>query len=879
MPPVHSQPPKSLNLAQKPSYSSSTVLKCCALYEDGSDCQRNVFRPEVAGHTFCVDHHHEFRDLYQSYKDKHAKFNQIKADAGTNPKRKLVVKLIGLGKEVLLLRNQVKDGFFSSSLPQNDRAHIREILKLAGEVRNLENKINEGPECDQTAKLATAREISSQDTEVKRADTQAKKEVTMEQPLLDPTVPMTKPRHLRHDHPAVVVKDRSIRYTKLAIKQLYAIVPSLDDSLPPVPDERIGNTGMKTKLETRDIIIQFVFREFLIYKADTRELSRATRAQTIDSFLQESFIDDIKEYIEFFGAFFGRLKDKFWFLRNAVCDFLLDSQPSSATTCILGAEILMKDRPREMTVEGWDLLFQHFYDIIGWDHLGNFAFQFEDFLTVSALIACQRYGEPNRDDLDSPNWYYPHQDTGQECSLAVFHRFMAVTRSFNDHVTPPIEVKDGIIRETQSRSYLVGRMSKGDTFALRLAEELNERVARLQVLLYDRDLKSANREHIPPYTADGLTGAWITRSRTASTEKQLKSQPWTIEWSLDGIFSQIRSIDIYRYQKMTRDYYEFIIIDRDPGMTFNLLGIVVDALQKLNGDPPFSKIFGQVIQKYIPADDQNDYLEVTEAIADDFIPQAFPSQYINNRVRCWNGAEPFLATLEKTRQDMFRSSYPYESRLISKMVTDLESNEIITRVSEYEPPSTVPIVLRGSDGYEDIYFYYKLKASTERNDPNFNFSRSNLFEFAKAYKRDHPDAVFTKGRINVYYCAWPIPVPKHLQYSNFRTPEGRIYKWKALSFDLPMASRYWQWTVNNEINDKLPFVCLVDTTLVVCAEDYGSVNANIKTLFDIGKKFGWSFSIPSSLLWTTDFRRLGLETLWEGVRPDVTQFVDRDTVE
>ena len=94
-----------------------------------------------------------------------------------------------------------------------------------------------------------------------------------------------------------------------------------------------------------------------------------------------------------------------------------------------------------------------------------------------------------------------------------------------------------------------------------------------------------------------------------------------------------------------------------------------------------------------------------------------------------------------------------------------------------------------------------------------------------------------------------------------------MYRWKALPFDIPMASRMWQFFVNGEINSKLPFVRLVQTTLVVCAEDRDGAKASLKALFDIGEKHGWTFSVPSPASWTTDVKRLGLGSLWEGVRP------------
>ncbi|EGX44003.1 hypothetical protein AOL_s00210g164 [Orbilia oligospora ATCC 24927] len=535
-----------------------------------------------------------------------------------------------------------------------------------------------------------------------------------------------------------------------------------------------------------------------------------------------------------------------------------------------------------MSVQGWDLLFQYFRDIVPWYGLGYFAFQFEDFLAVNTLIACQRYGHPD-DHGDYRCWYSPEKDTGQECRLAVLNGFIAVTKGFSNAPIQPIKVEGDIVKERVSRCYLVGRISKNDTLALRLAEELKERVARFQVLLYDPELEIGNRKPIPPYTADELADTWITRFRTAPTKdfEQLSSQPWTVECSLDDILSDVASINFFGYGSMAKNYYEFIIIDRTPGRTFNLLDIVADALQKLNKDPPYSEIFRQATQKYLPVDERDDFLRALVEVNPDSVPRLpFPNQYVSNRVRCWNAVKSFQTILKSAKQDRPLILSPFESRFISNVVTDLESHGVITRISEYERPYTLPIIMSGTDGYDDIYFNYKFTSSVERNISNLNPPRRNLLEFSKAYKRDHPNAVFAKGRINVHYCAWPLPMPAHFQSLHFETPEGRIYRWEVLPFDLPLASCYWQSIVNREINDKLPFACLVDTTLVVCAENRETLGTNLKALSDIGKKFKWSFSIPdpSSASWATDFRQLGLGALWEGVRPALAQAIDGDAI-
>ncbi|KAF2151610.1 hypothetical protein K461DRAFT_313474 [Myriangium duriaei CBS 260.36] len=142
----------------------------------------------------------------------------------------------------------------------------------------------------------------------------------------------------------------------------------------------------------------------------------------------------------------------------------------------------------------------------------------------------------------------------------------------------------------------------------------------------------------------------------------------------------------------------------------------------------------------------------------------------------------------------------------------------------------------------------------------------NLVAFAKAYRLFHPNAVFAKGRINVPYCAWPMPMLTGARYSrfNFHTPEGRLYKWNKVPFDMPLATRIWQYFVNCELNGKLPFARLIMTTLVICAEDRNGVEVSLNALAEISNKHGWNFMIPQPTSWTNDVEKLGVDSVWEG---------------
>ena len=355
---------------------------------------------------------------------------------------------------------------------------------------------------------------------------------------------------------------------------------------------------------------------------------------------------------------------------------------------------------------------------------------------------------------------------------------------------------------------------------------MSERVARFQVLVYDREKAVGNQWLISPPPGD--QNPWITRSRSAPTKEALSSRPWTVELSLQDVLYDSEPIRDLSDKEIAKDYYEFTIIDRTPERKFTILDEVADALSKLKGDLPFEQVFRQAILKYVPDDEQDKYLE---AIAGMGFDQATPSasqQYLGNRIRCWNVPDALHGILRATVKDSSRVTTLSESRLIAKVSTDLESHGVITRAQDYEKPSTTPIFMPEVDGLNDLYFHYDLGPMNERAihgsildfDPS-SLSKS-LLDFAETYQLTQPSAVFAKGRINVPYCAWPTPMLTRPRYArlNFRTPEGRLYKWKALPFDLPMASRVWQVFVNHEVNSKLPFVRLVQTTLVICAEDH-----------------------------------------------------------
>ncbi|KAI1073867.1 hypothetical protein F5B20DRAFT_565710 [Whalleya microplaca] len=849
MSPVQSQQASSPQASKRHSFHPiPNDRQCRALHKDGSDCREKLLQ---ASHTLCPPHNQEYKKIYESYKLKEKRYVSIKIEEGEASTTERIGAKLAAGKETLELRDQVNRRFFNFSA--QNRGHIKWILKLQSEVSDLGQKL-------------AAREAREAASSSPPARTVRVIETTVYGSLLDPAVPMSRLSHLQPDSPVILLRKIVNATVAQLVQRIYSIVPALNDSSSVIFD-KVSNTEREP--DEQDIVLRFLFRELLLYKADADVLARATRTQSIDTFLRESFIEDLEYYLKFFEAFLEGRNDTLRLLRDAVCDYLLD--PQSLSTTLLGAEVSTgEDSSRSMGIKGWDILFMDFHDIVGWWNIELFAIQFEDLVMVKSLIACLRYGQDDHGDDNVPTWYLPDEDVSQECVFAVLQGFIAVAKGFCEPDELSAETEKSIATEQETRCYLVGRMSKKDPMARQLAQELIERVARFQVLVYDREIS----ELVSPPLTD--KDPWIRRSRSTPTKKALSSTSWVTEWSLENILDDLKFLYDVRDRNMSRDYYEFIIIDRTPGRAFDILDVVADALSKLKGDMPLDQIIRQVIQKYFPAEEQDTCLKGVAQMDFGHATPPASQQYMGSRVRCWDVPGSVADMIRADSRVSSRVLCPSESRIIAKVSADLESHGVVALIPDYEPPRTSPIVMKGIDGLDDLYFAYDLgpideSASRRKSlDLGLDTSGNNLVEFSQAYQHAHPSAVFAKGRINIHYCAWPAPMLTllpHYSRLNFCTPEGRMYRWKALPFDVPLASLLWQCFVNLELNSKLPCVRLVQTTLVICAEDRDGAKASIKALLDIGKEHGWTFSIPPAASWTSDLKRLGLGTLWEGVRP------------
>ena len=456
-------------------------------------------------------------------------------------------------------------------------------------------------------------------------------------------------QHLPSKSPVVVLKQSLTTISSGTIEKLYSIVPSLDDSSFMVHDEI---THEAREPNERDFVMRFVLRELRLFKADADVLAKANQSQGVHAFLRESLPSHLEYYIKFFTAFKEGREDNMHHLRDAVYDYLQD--PKSASTLILGAAVNTGDNSRSMNTKAWDVLLTDFHDLVHCWKFELFAFKFEDLLLVKTPITCRRYGNKDFDNEEVVNGYQPDQYISQGCTLAVFQGLLVVTKGFCDAPVPSLKTIDGMISERQLRCYLVGRMSRNNVWTRRLAQEFSERVASVLVFVYDRDEAVGNFEIIVPPPSD--QDPWLRRYRPASTTEELSSQSWTIDWSIKDIRGDLALLNRFKGRSMTKDYYEFIIINRSPGRIFDTLDLVADALLELKGYLPHEEIVRDSIQRCVPAEELDSYLKLSGWIHSSLAPTPLPPQYLGSRVRCWNTQNLLRRIAQTFKEGPWRNS-------------------------------------------------------------------------------------------------------------------------------------------------------------------------------------------------------------------------------
>ena len=361
------------------------------------------------------------------------------------------------------------------------------MLKLQSEISDLQKKLDATDTVDIPPGPAN---------DCDQAEIQSSSVQSVYRSYLDPELPMSALDHLPRDNIVVQTKKLASSVTEALLSRLYMIAPSLNDSGSEI-DRAEGERGATP--DAGDYVIRLFFREYLLLKSDTEVLYKASTTDTIDAFLRKC-VGDVRDYIKFFEAF-GR-PDTLHMLRDAVCDYLFP--PDTAGTKIIGAAIRTDDTQRKMTVEGWDILFSYFSDVVDWCNVEQFCASFDNLILIKRLIAFGRYGKAAE---SPPGWLNPTHDVSQECPLAVLQGFVAVTKGYSDPPMAQTSIENGLEMEQQSRCYLVGKMSKQDA----LAKVAHARVTQAVLLTispsqYNRRCSACSRQlQAPPYCVTSRT--------------------------------------------------------------------------------------------------------------------------------------------------------------------------------------------------------------------------------------------------------------------------------------------------------------------------------------------------------------------------------------
>ena len=668
--------------------------------------------------------------------------------------------------------------------------------------------------------------------------------------LLSQQVPAEKLNGLGSDHPVHILKTFIAQMTHDLINKLLEIVPALDDGNGGL-DPSATDGSSSTSEEKLDTIVRNWFRRLVLARGQPDVLDLASRHTSIIGFLRSGVEpEELRKYIEYFENVDA---DALRHLRCAVSDSM--SKDTRSTISLLGGSISTDDDFEELPTDMWDMVLDAFEEIISWYHLPFLYMNFADDLHLSKLFLLDRYGEE----------WMPEENPVRD-SIGPFLGFVVSTQGSCDPPLPKIVTEEQGVRETEFRNYLAIRMSTMNPLAEALLVELKRRPRNYLVVAW----KGAEFQN-PVFQSE--EDIFIKRTRTAQTEADLNEAPWEVLWGLSQVISDLRARR-YLYRETYEDFMQIVVIDRVPGLPFELIHRMEDVLMELSGDPSNEEIWRKTIQDIIPPDERDAYLEAAVAASKLVMPRptADDSQvsYEGNRSRCWD-AKQILPSLLKSHNASRISVV--QTRFISALCKDMESKGTIRIMEEVVVPQGLAHAFLGSDGKLDLYIDYRRLLATLRHDAwNSTYDlppADSLLNFANLFDDRNSTAIYTKGSIATQYCAWPMDAMSlgSMGLPSFATPAGHLYQWVKAPFDFPYTAQFWQYLLSHHFRECAGFARFYLTTFVVCAVDQENAQANIRQLHEVAQRHGLRLYIPSSSMWAVDYKGIGLDKIYNGAKP------------
>lgn len=605
-------------------------------------------------------------------------------------------------------------------------------------------------------------------------DNSESEKITIVQSPLDPRISINSLQNMPDDGTILILKHFYSDLCSEGVRRLYAVVPDLNDS-----PKGHGSPIKDANPDSGTDIVRAWFRIMILNDSEADALEHATRCKGIDEYLNGCHASQLETYCDFF--------EKAWrphavqYLRAAICAQTL-AGGDIKTIGLLGGMIPSTTEGLKMTKPCWDILYvslvlfmsllrmcryRWFSALLTPWTLASICSNFEDYTMICKLLMLGLYRE---------HWF-DAASLLTECTTGVYLGFLPSSKGSSTSSTSFKKMDDTLVQQ-ESRNYMCGQMAIADPLTQDFLEELRKRTDRLLLVVYEGTNADAT---VHPTEAD----LYINRHRSAKTYEELEGAEWTTDITLEDIKNNLRLRKTSMYDPIVVDSWQFIIIDKQAGLPFQLFDIIQDALLMLMGDPTPREIAKRVIREVIPASVQQIFLE--EMSIDSSVDLRYPAppevQYEGNRQRCHNPDREILITSFQKMSSEGKSRDA--NRFIRRVVEDMERCGIISLVPEHEEPQTRPVIVQGSDGGLDLYFPYefgRLSPDPELT-PNLTLpSKTCLLDFAACFKDKYPNGIMAKGSILTHYCAWPMPAIRRVGRSklNFGTWEGHVYHWNEM---------------------------------------------------------------------------------------------------
>ncbi|KAF2787452.1 hypothetical protein K505DRAFT_421768 [Melanomma pulvis-pyrius CBS 109.77] len=859
--------------ASKPPESPLTKSNTCdAIDPDNQPCK---FVLPSNGQTWCRAHLKELKDVNARWRTSYKYAERVEVVDPDTAKQK-VLHL----RSAIDLRRLVRERFYSRGGDTTD--FITWIMRLEKDLGSLADSILMSS-IERGATPVTPAGSTS------HPDKAGSERIMIFQSPLDPRIPIQSLTRMPNDGTILVLKHFYTDLCTEGVRRLYSIVPDLNDSV-----ER-EDSQMKRQFshDSGTNIVRTWFRIMIFNDSESEALQHATRSSSISEFLSGCRASQLEIYCDFF--------DKAWrpqalqYLRAAICAQTL-AGGHIKTIQLLGGMIPTTTQGLKMTKPCWDVLYRWFPTLLVPWTVASICSNFEDYTIICKLLMLGIYRE---------HWYNPDSILA-ECPTAVYLGFIPSNKGdFSSAAGLKQELDGNAVVQEESRNYVCGKMAIGNPLAKDFLDELRRRTERLILVVYESTNADAT---VHPSEAE----LFISRRRSAKSHEDIERVEWTTAITLEDVKNDLRMQKTSTYDPIVVDSWEFILIDKDPGLPFQLFDIIQDTLLLLANDPSPRQIAKRVIRDVIPPSVQEIFFKglSIESSPEIRFPAPPEVQYEGNRQRCYNPDRKVILK-HQTKMDSETRSRD-ENRLIRRVVDDMEHCGIITLATEYECPQTRPLIIQGSDGGLDLYFPYEFGGLSPDSEltPSLTLPPSScLLDFASNFMKKNPGAIMAKGSILTHYCAWPMPAIKRLGKSrlNFGTWEGHVYHWNAmreslssqhslsltvsveqaqtslwrrrhhlffanrsldlLAFDRPWSERAWQFYMQHYINSKYPFVMFYLTTFVICAVDKEDAEKKTAMILEEMEKREWRIVMPSLRDWTEKIADLRLGEMFNGVRP------------